>query len=288
MLSYQHAYHAGSLTDVHKHACLLSLLEILGKRHPKLQYFETHAGRALYDLTGPEARKTREAEVGTLALQDIPPQDLARLSPTLARYGELSADPQRYPGSPALARAVLGKRAQLHLAELHPQEAKALAAWAKGDGRIQVHRQDGYAMVAERLTSAPSLVLIDPSYEIKSEYLLAAEHAVALAQEQPSCCLALWYPMLADGREAALEAAVKARAQASGQAALQVALRFPPLEHRQGFRGTQGSGLIILGSNLGLVRKPLSATVKAIASAFAGQRAMTAAVTWLVKPAPLG
>lgn len=276
MLSYQHAYHAGSLTDLHKHACLLALLEALAKRHPKLTYFETHAGRALYDLTSIEARKTREAEVGVLALQHI-----AQPAPALARYAQMSADPQRYLGSPAWAKAILGKQAQLHLAELHPQEAKALAAWAKGDTRIQVHRQDGYAMVARHLTAAPSLVLIDPSYEIKSEYLQAAEHAMALVRDHPSCCLAIWYPMLADGREAVLEQALRA----SSQAALQVTLRFPPLEHRQGFRGTQGSGLIIMGAHLGLLRKPLAATVKAIASTFDGQRPMTAAVTWLVKPA---
>lgn len=278
MLSYQHAYHAGSLTDLHKHACLLVALEALGRRFAKLHYLESHAGRALYDLTSPEARKTREADVGMLALQALP-----QIGPALEAFAQLNADPKRYHGSPALARAVLGKNARIALADLHPQEARALAAWAKGDPRIQVHRQDGYSLLAEQLSSAPSLILIDPSYEIKSEYRLAAEQAVALAREHSKACLALWYPLLGDGRERVLEQTVKA----SAPACLQVLLRFPPLEHRQGFQGTQGSGMLFMGAHLGLLRKPLSATVKAIASAFEGQRAMTAATTWLVKPAAL-
>ncbi len=208
---------------------------------------------------------------------------MPQLDPALARYAQLSADPKRYPGSPALARALLGKAARITLAELHPQEAKALAVWAKGDTRVQVQRQDGYAAVASQLSSAPSLVLIDPSYEIKSEYLFAAEQALALVTAHPTCSPALWYPLLHDGRERALEETIRA----SGSPSLQTLLRFPPLEHKQGFRGTQGSGLILLGAHLGLVRKPLSASVKAIASAFASQRPMTATTTWLVKPAPL-
>jgi 23S rRNA (adenine2030-N6)-methyltransferase len=57
LLSYQHLYHAGSLADVHKHALLASALDYLGRKPKPLTYFETHAGRGLYDLAAPEAAR---------------------------------------------------------------------------------------------------------------------------------------------------------------------------------------------------------------------------------------
>ena len=48
MLSYQHAYHAGNLADVHKHALLAWALAYLTAKDKPLSYIETHAGaRAL-------------------------------------------------------------------------------------------------------------------------------------------------------------------------------------------------------------------------------------------------
>ena len=55
MLSYQHAYHAGNLADVHKHALLAVALARLADKPKPLSYLETHAGRGLYDLRAPEA-----------------------------------------------------------------------------------------------------------------------------------------------------------------------------------------------------------------------------------------
>ena len=57
MLSYQHAYHAGNLADLHKHALLAVALDYLTRKDKPLSYLETHAGRGLYDLTGAEAQR---------------------------------------------------------------------------------------------------------------------------------------------------------------------------------------------------------------------------------------
>jgi 23S rRNA (adenine2030-N6)-methyltransferase len=62
MLSYQHAYHAGGPADLHKHAALAGLLALLKRKKGRaITYLETHAGRALYDITSAEALKTGEA-----------------------------------------------------------------------------------------------------------------------------------------------------------------------------------------------------------------------------------
>ena len=67
-LNYRHAFHAGNFADLVKHAALLRLLAELTRPGPPLTVIDTHAGRGLYDLAGPEARKSGEAEAGILQL----------------------------------------------------------------------------------------------------------------------------------------------------------------------------------------------------------------------------
>ncbi len=64
MLSYQHAYHAGSFADVLKHVTLCLICDYMGQKEKPLFYLETHAGRGNYDLTSPMAQKTAEYKAG--------------------------------------------------------------------------------------------------------------------------------------------------------------------------------------------------------------------------------
>ena len=96
-MSYQHAYHAGNLADLHKHALLAWMLDYLTAKPKPLSYLETHAGRGLYDLAAPESEKTGEARAGiTRALaQDWLAGDhpLRRaLADTRARHGASAID----------------------------------------------------------------------------------------------------------------------------------------------------------------------------------------------------
>ncbi len=84
MLSYQHLYHAGNLADVHKHALLASALDYLGRKPKPLSYFETHAGRGLYDLAAPEAAKTGEAAQGIGRMLDRFPPPIPIRAPSRA------------------------------------------------------------------------------------------------------------------------------------------------------------------------------------------------------------
>ena len=105
MLSYQHAYHAGNLADVHKHALLSSALDYLTRKDKALSYFETHAGRGLYHLDGIEARKTGEAAKGIARVADWFATDhpYARARAVVAAAHGAAA----YPGSPLIAAALL-------------------------------------------------------------------------------------------------------------------------------------------------------------------------------------
>ena len=104
MLSYQHAYHAGNLADLHKHALLAVALDYLTRKDKPLSYLETHAGRGLYRLDGAEAAKTGEARAGIQRAEAegwLPPDHplLGALAQVRRSYG-----PQAYPAASPLLK----------------------------------------------------------------------------------------------------------------------------------------------------------------------------------------
>ncbi|HEY9079201.1 23S rRNA (adenine(2030)-N(6))-methyltransferase RlmJ [Magnetovibrio sp.] len=201
MLSYQHAYHAGCPADVHKHAALARLLVRLSAVDEPLTLIETHAGRGLYSLTSPEAKKTREAQQGIVRLLKdgkLPPSHpLAKvIAKTRRRHG-----PAAYPGSPLIADTLLRPQDSIHLMELHPQEHAALEHLLGDKKNISIQRRDGFEATYEMAPPTPKrgLVLIDPSFEIKSEYTLTAEFIIDLNAKWTDGIILLWYPMLKAG-----------------------------------------------------------------------------------------
>jgi 23S rRNA (adenine2030-N6)-methyltransferase len=205
MLSYQHIYHAGNRADVHKHRLLCALLAALTAKERPISYLETHAGSGLYNLDAPEALKTNEAAEGVdaaLARNEFPEGDpwLKALSAVRADHGA-----RTYPGSPALARQLLRPGDVMHLFELHPQAVRELRRNLAGAG-VHIHHRDGYegVMAISPPTPRRGLVLVDPSYEVKTEYRAAADFAVSLQRKWPQACIAIWYPLLPAGLHADL------------------------------------------------------------------------------------
>ncbi len=244
MLSYQHLYHAGSLADVHKHALLSWMLAYMTAKDKPVSYIETHAGRGLYDLSAPEATKTGEAAAGIAALEPRLPADHPYrkiLAETRARYGATA-----YPGSPLIAALSLRPTDTIRLAELHPQEHAHLVQ-AMRPFPAEVVQRDGwdFAMAITPPTPRRGLMLIDPSFEVKSEYAHAAKALPQLARKWNVGVLALWYPILTDAPHAPMLATLK-----SALPELFVTeIRFPPA--REGHR-MQGSGLAIVNPPYGL------------------------------------
>lgn len=201
MLSYQHAYHAGNLADLHKHALLATALDYMTRKDKPLSYLETHAGRGLYRLDGAEARKTGEAEAGILRAENEAwlPQDHP-LRRALASIRD-ARGPLAYPGSPLIAAHFLRPGDNAHLAELHPTEHEALSLVA---GFATIHRQDGFRMAQAVCPPTPrrGLLLIDPSYEVKADYAAIPRQIGLLARKWNVGVIALWYPILTDGRHA--------------------------------------------------------------------------------------
>ena len=244
MLSYQHAYHAGNLADLHKHALLATALDYLTRKDKPLSYLETHAGRGLYRLDGAEATKTGEARAGIQRAEAegwLPPGH-----PLLDALAQIrrSHGPQPYPGSPLIAAHFLRRGDSAHLAELHPAEHEALMHVA---GFATLHRQDGFQMAQAVCPPTPrrGLILIDPSYEVKADYAAIPRQIGLIARKWNVGVIALWYPILTDARHVPmLTALVTAYPDA-----LRSEVSFPPA--RAG-HSMIGSGLWVLNPPFGL------------------------------------
>lgn len=247
MLSYQHAYHAGSAADVHKHAALSVALAYLTRKDKALSYIETHAGRGLYDLSDAAATRTGEAPAGVGRLLARFPADhpyVAVVSRLRAAHG-----PSAYPGSPLVAMDLLRAFDRIDLAELHPAEFAALETAVTLGPNLRLHRRDGLEMAKALTPPDPrrGLMLIDPSWEIRDEYERMAEFAPRLHRKWGVGVIMLWYPILADRRHAPM-----VRALSAALPGLMIhEVRFPPA--REG-HGMVGSGLAVVNAPWGLTQ----------------------------------
>ncbi|MEE9453675.1 MAG: 23S rRNA (adenine(2030)-N(6))-methyltransferase RlmJ [Paracoccaceae bacterium] len=238
MLSYQHAYHAGGPADLHKHIALAELLALLTRKARPISYMETHAGRGIYDLDAPEALKTGEAAAG-IARITLPDCPFSKAMQTIrTAHGAMA-----YPGSPTIAKTLLRPTDKLHLMELHPAEYKALSTLVQGQN-ISTHHRDGYEGVLAISPPKPrkGLVLIDPSYEVKSEYLAVAAFTRKLMVKWPEATVMIWYPIL----------------KAARHVDMLNALHLPVLRDEVSFDLKDNKGMT--GSGLALVNAPYGAT----------------------------
>lgn len=245
MLSYQHAYHAGNAADVHKHALLATALAYLVKKDKALSYLETHAGRGLYDLTDAAAQRTGEAKQGVARLL----QALPETHPYVHVVAEIRNDfgASAYPGSPLIAARLLRRFDRIDLAELHPQEHAALTTAMPESPNTRVHKRDGLEMAKALTPPDPrrGLMLIDPSWEVRDDYVRLAKLLPLLHRKWGVGIVMLWYPILADRRHLPMTRALR---DAIPDIMLHE-VRFPPA--REG-HGMEGSGMAVINPPWGL------------------------------------
>lgn len=246
MLSYQHAYHAGNLADVHKHATLAWVLDYLTAKDKPLTYLETHAGRGLYRLDGPEAARTGEAAAARRLREGFAPaHPYARaIAETRRRFGASA-----YPGSPLIATLALRENDAIHLAELHPAERAALAEALHPFG-LAPRAEDGLAMALSATPPTPrrGLMLIDPSYEVKTDYEALPRLIAQVHRKWNVGVVMLWYPLLSRPAHEAMLAALSR----DHPGALRHEVGFPAA--REG-HGMIGSGLLVLNPPWGLAEE---------------------------------
>ena len=244
MLSYQHQYHAGNLADVQKHSVLAWTLDYLIQKEKPVTYMESHAGRGLYDLGAAEATKTGEAAKGIALAQKWFAPDHPYMRAIAHTRAERGA--QAYPGSPLIAGHILRDTDTIHLCELHPQEHAALD-YATSPFGAHVYAEDGFAKSLSILPPTPrrGMLLIDPSYEIKTDYEDIPRIIGQIARKWNVGIIYLWYPILTDAPHRPMVNALKQDHPDS----ITHEVRFAPA--RDGHRMV-GSGLWMLNPPFGI------------------------------------
>lgn len=243
MLSYRHSFHAGNFADVLKHLVEIAIIQYLQKKPKPFCYHDSHAAAGLYRLDGEMAQKTAEFETGIGKLLEHEPQ-----SPILRRYLDLmhALNPDGvlnfYPGSPVIARELLRADDSIQATELHPADYALLKAQFASRRHCRIEQMDAYAGFKAMLPPLHKrgLVLIDPPYELKTEYQDLLAGVQTAVQRFPQATYAIWYPVIErDSIEAVLDAFV-----ASGiRNQLRIELCVKP--DQSGF-GMTGSGMLVI------------------------------------------
>ncbi len=201
-MNYRHAYHAGNFADVLKHVVLVACLEALKSKQTPFAFIDTHAGAGRYDLSGIEAQKTGEFRDGVkrlFAAERLPTLVHAYLNLVRSQTSIHGTTPEGYyPGSPAIAAALMRDQDSMQLCEIQETEYTQLRALFKGDARVAVHQRDGYQAMRALLPPKEKrgLVLIDPPFEAQAEEFRYIERSLKQAQERfPNGVYAIWYPI---------------------------------------------------------------------------------------------
>lgn len=200
-MNYHHAFHAGSFADVFKHAVLCRILEYLRAKPAAFRVIDTHAGAALYDLTGDEAKRGGEWQdgIGRLMAAPLPETAGVLLKPYLDAIGALNAGGalRHYPGSPALIQTALRSQDRFIACELEPKAAAALAYNLRGDPCIKTLEIDGWTALSAYVPPKErrGLVLVDPPFEQDSDFRRLSEGLALAHRKWATGVYMLWYPI---------------------------------------------------------------------------------------------
>lgn len=243
MLSYRHSFHAGNHADVIKHLTEVAILLYLKKKDKPFCYHDTHAGAGLYSLHSEKAQKTSEYQTGIGKLWHY-----QATSPVLQHYielvKELNPDNQLnfYPGSPKIAQQLLRDTDSIQCTELHPADYPILASQFSQRRYSRIEKMDAYAGFKAMLPPLHKrgLILIDPPYELKTEYQDLVAGIQLAYQRFPQATYAIWYPVI---ERHAIESVIQAITDTQIRNILRI--EFCPLPDSSGF-GMTGSGMLVI------------------------------------------
>ncbi len=247
MLAYRHAFHAGNHADVLKHLILSRVLRYMGEKEKPYTLIDTHAGAGGYSIEGRYAQKKGEYSSGIARLYDR--KDLpAPLESYVDLVRQFNTDGQlrQYPGSPAIANLLMREQDRLRVFELHPTDFRILESYLATRPNTHVSDKDGFASLKGELPppSRRAVVLMDPSYEIKTDYAKVLAALREGLQRFADTVFIIWYPQLALLESTQLAQRLKASADAAAKKGwLHVRLTVTQPDER-GF-GMLGSGIFI-------------------------------------------
>ena len=199
MLSYRHGFHAGNFADVLKHSLITLVINALKQKDKPFVYIDTHAGAGKYSLQSEFAQKTDEYRqgIGRIWLSQQQPDEIKDYLAAV-KAENVKQQLLRYPGSPQLVRRLVRKQDRLQLSELHSADYEQLRQLFVGDQQVSVVKEDGLLNLNKKLPPIQrrGLILIDPSYEVKSDYQKVVETLRSAHRRFATGIYALWYPVL--------------------------------------------------------------------------------------------
>ncbi len=258
MLAYRHAFHAGNHADVLKHLVLVQMLRHMNRKEKPYWVIDTHAGAGGYPLHEASAQKNAEYADGIERLwgrKDAPEavQDYLAQIRAFNTGGHLLY----YPGSPAIARQLMRPQDKLRLFELHPTDHRVLDAAFGAQPGVQVRCADGFVALKSLLPPQDrrAVVLLDPSYELKTDYAALRNTVSDALQRFAVGAYAVWYPVLQRRESHLLPQQLR---RIAGQADW--------LDVRMQVREPDASGFGLLGSGMFLINPPwtLHATLREV------------------------
>ena len=180
---------------------LARILTYLLRKPAPLCFIDTHAGIGRYDLDDDAARRTGEwrGGIGRPTLRTAPPAVADLLRPYLDAVGPCGADgrPLSYPGSPALAQAMLRPADRMTLCELHPDDCDRLRDAMGRDRRVKTLLLDGYAGLNAFVPPKErrGVVLVDPPFETRDEFGRVAAALLKAHRKWATGSYLIWYPL---------------------------------------------------------------------------------------------
>ena len=253
MLAYRHAFHAGNHADVLKHLVLAQVLTHMAAKGKPYTLIDTHAGAGGYSLEGRYAH-TKDEFVGGIAKlyhrDDLPPALTAYVE--LVREFNGGGSLEQYPGSPAIANLLLRASDRLRVYELHTTDERILRAFLANRLNTEVILGDGFAALPKQLPppSRRGVVLIDPSYEMKSDYTKVLAAVREALERFASAIILVWLPQLRTLESQQLPQRLQNAAKAAPKGWLHARLTVAQADER-GF-GLLGSSMFVINPPHGL------------------------------------
>ena len=263
MFSYRHAYHAGNHADVLKHTVLIAIVQYMTQKEVGFTVIDTHAGAGIYRLDSDAAELSGEVDEGLRQLLKSAAEKGLELDELLGEYvQELerfnpSGSLKVYPGSPLIDHDYLRRHDKLKVFELHPTDSRMLIKHIeqlRAGRQINCYSEDGFEGL-KKLLPPPTrrgLVLMDPSYEMKSDYARVVSSVQDSLKRFVTGTYMVWYPVIARPEAHDLPRRLKVLAQESGKPWVHATLRIKS--------GQMGSQLDVLGTNNAPKRPGLAAS----------------------------
>ena len=255
MLSYKHGFHAGNHADVLKHIVLIYLYILVKKHHKSISYIDTHSGNGLYKYISKYMEKNKEYKYGIKKIEKYT-GDNKLIKNYLSIIKTISKKNNFYPGSPSIISNISDKNDKLYFCELHNNEFDNLKKNLKKFTNIKNINTDGFEFIEKKLSNDRSyFILIDPSYEIKDDYI-KINNVIDNIEKYEKSKILIWYPILNfEDNDRFIE---NLRKKGIGK---MINLELPIKSNKEE-KGMKGSGLLIINFKEKIILRDLKALSK--------------------------